>query len=113
MDDQIVWGTLSNIRKNKHPDTDSPIIEETDSLRDKIWKVVQLGMSEAFVPPTMERVGKGTSVMKLISGDAALGRFDPIVASWHELWPTRPHIIDPQKQLERFLRAKQVFYCFQ
>jgi len=106
MDDQIVWGTVASLLKNKHPDTDSPIYEETDPLRIKLMKIAQFGTSEAVVPPTMERVGKGTSVMKLISGDAALGRFDPIVASWHELWPTRPHIIDPQKQLERFLRTR-------
>ena len=106
MDDQIVWGTVASLLKNKHPDTDSPIYEETDPLGTKLMKIAQFGTSEAVVPPTMERVGKGTSVMRLISGDAALGRFDPIVASWHELWPTRPHIIDPQKQLERFLRTR-------
>jgi hypothetical protein len=106
LDDQILAGTIFAMKKNKHPDTDTPIYEETDDFSMIMKKLFQFGLSEAYVPPTLERVGKGTGIAKVITGEAGIGKFDPIVNLFHEFMPTRPHIIEPKKQLERYLRVR-------
>ena len=67
-------------------------------------KLFRFAFSEAYVPPSMERVLKGTELSKALTGQ--VGEFDPGMAFLHEFLPTRPHVIEPKKPLERFLRVR-------
>ena len=106
LDEQIMFGTVQSMIKNKNPDTDQPIVEATDSAGDALIKWGQFLFSEALVPPSMERIGKGSDVMQMLMGDNAAGNYDPIFALGREFYPAREYTIKPTDQLERYLRTR-------
>ena len=106
LDEQIMFGTIQSMIKNKNPDTDQPIVEATDSAEDALYKWGRFLFSEAIVPPSVERIGKGSDIMQLLMGDNAAGNFDPIFALGREFYPAREYTIKPVDQLERYLRTR-------
>ena len=106
LDKQIMFGTIQSMIKNKNPDTDQPIVEATDSAEDALYKWGRFLFSEAIVPPSVERIGKGRDIMQLLIGDNAAGNFDPIFALGREFYPAREYTIKPVDQLERYLRTR-------
>ena len=108
LDEQILFGAAQDVFANQNPDTGTPIYEDSDSLMEVLMNTGGFLLGEVYAPPTLERVWKKGNVLGAITGEA--GMFDPIAALFREILPVKPYEMNPQNQLERYLRNSREEY---
>jgi len=106
LDDQILAGAVSDMRKNVDSTTGEPIWEEDlDGTGTVIWKALGYVAEKAYSPRILSDAIKAYSV----SGGPPT-EFDdsPLGIMLNGVYPVRVHDIDLAKQYGRYLREKKI-----
>ena len=108
LDDQILSSAVQNLRDNNNPTTNKPIYEpKIDGVGMSLVKAMGFVFKEAYQPSVMKRA---------IDSYGAIGadytEFDdsPLGILVREIYPVKPHDIELDKQLRRYLfETRDVF----
>ena len=112
LDEQIFAGAVRATLSNKNPETNRPIWERYDSPIESFGKSLSFLFKEAYAPKTPAAVVG--SITKMVNGvdPVGTGAFlrSPAGAMLAELLPVKPHKIELDKQLNRFLSERREEY---
>ncbi len=112
LDEQIFAGAVRSTIANNNPETNRPIWESYDSPLESFGKSMVFLFNEAYAPKTPAAIAG--SITKMVNGVDPVGTGDflrsPAGAMLAELLPIKPHKIELDKQLNRFLAERRDEY---
>lgn len=98
LDSQILADAVIDVQRNVNQTLDEPIWEETDSTAGKVTKALSHILTSAYEPRQVEGL---RHALTSLNSDA--GETEPLKLFFKSWAPMRPHEVDFDKQLRRYL----------
>jgi hypothetical protein len=108
LDDQILSSAVQSLRDNENPTTGKPIYEpKLDNVGISLLKSISFVLKEAYQPSVVKRAIES---YQAVGADYTEFDDSPIGILMREFYPVKPHNIELDKQLRRYLSETRDVY---